>query len=130
MDGGLTSEFMAQLVDLGVTGMFIGYLVWSNKMQAKKLDEFVSKMFDTMQEMERDRKGEHEQIRDRYEAVISGLRQEMNDLRTRYDGVITQYNSERETLLHNISSKLDEGLSEMRKNWDEQRLERLRGRGA
>jgi hypothetical protein len=37
------SEFIAQLIDLGITGMFIGYLIFQNKRYGAQLTKMTAK---------------------------------------------------------------------------------------
>jgi len=86
----MESEFIAQLLDLGVTGVFICWLLWSHKEQSKRLDVYVNRLLETLATVEQEREAGYEAIR------------------VRYDTVVARYNTERDTLLLNISSKLDQ----------------------
>jgi len=88
----MESEFIAQLLDLGITGLFIGWLLWSHKEQSKRLDAYVNRLLETLATIEKERE-------EGYEAI-----------RSRYDGVVDRYNTERDQLLLNITSKLDQVL--------------------
>lgn len=85
----MESEFIAQLLDLGITGLFISWLAWSNKRQEKRLDDWVDRMLNTLSELEDKREEGYEQIRDRYDTVIA------------------KYDTERDKLLLEIGTKLD-----------------------
>jgi len=85
----MESEFIAQLLDLGITGLFIGWLLWSHKEQSKRLDAYVNRLLETLATIEKERE-------EGYEAI-----------RSRYDGVVERYNTERDRLLLDISGKLD-----------------------
>jgi hypothetical protein len=85
----MESEFIAQLLDLGITGLFIGWLLWSQKEQAKRLDAYVNRLLETLATVEKERE-------EGYEAI-----------RSRYDGVVERYNAERDRLLLDISAKLE-----------------------
>ena len=85
----MESEFIAQLLDLGVTGIFICWLLWSHKEQSKRLDAYVNRLLETLATIEKERE-------EGYEAI-----------RSRYDGVVERYNNERDQLLLNISAKLE-----------------------
>lgn len=39
----MESEFVAQLLDLGITGLFIGYLLFQNKKYGNQLEEMTEK---------------------------------------------------------------------------------------
>lgn len=86
----MESQFFAQLVDLGITGLFIGYLLWKDKQQTKALADFVDRLLSTLAGIEKEREEGYDKIRDRY------------------DEVIAKYDSERDRLLIDISRKLDE----------------------
>ena len=103
----MESQFLAQLLDLGVTGLFITYLLWSNKTQTKRLDDYVSRLLETLATVEQEREAGFDKVRDRY------------------DDVIAKYDIERDKLLLDISSKLDEGLKTMHAKYDEDRLARI-----
>tara|TARA_R100001594_G_scaffold63786_1_gene98153 strand:- start:667 stop:951 length:285 start_codon:yes stop_codon:yes gene_type:complete len=92
----MESEFIAQLLDLGITGLFIGYLLWKDKQQTKALAEFNEKLLQVMRELEEKREEGYEQIRDRY------------------DEVIARYNLERDKLLTDISLALKDITQELK----------------
>ena len=85
----MESEFIAQLLDLGVTGLFLGFLIYSHREQSKRLDAYVNRLLETLATIEKERE-------EGYEAI-----------RSRYDGVVERYNNERDQLLLNISAKLE-----------------------
>ena len=86
----MESQFFAQLLDLGITGLFIGYLLWKDKQQTKALADFVDRLLGTLSGIEKEREQGYDKIRDRY------------------DEVIAKYDAERDKLLIDISRKLDE----------------------
>ena len=88
----MESEFIAQLLDLGVTGIFICWLLWSHKEQSKRLDAYVNRLLETLATIEKEREEGYETVR------------------ARYDTVVSRYNTERDQLLLNITSKLDQVL--------------------
>lgn len=85
----MESEFIAQLLDLGITGIFIGWLLWSHKEQTKRLDSYVDRLLQTLSTIEQEREIGFDKVRDRYDEVIS------------------KYDTERDRLLLDIESKLD-----------------------
>tara|TARA_R110000824_G_scaffold82838_6_gene207720 strand:- start:1202 stop:1462 length:261 start_codon:yes stop_codon:yes gene_type:complete len=85
----MESQFFAQLLDLGITGLFIGYLLWANKTQTKRLDDYVDRLLETLAGIEKEREEGYDRIRDRY------------------DEVIAKYDAERDKLLIDIARKLD-----------------------
>ena len=85
----MESEFIAQLLDLGITGLFIGYLLWKDKAQTKALADFVDRLLGTLASIEKEREEGYDKIRDRY------------------DEVIAKYDAERDKLLMDIARKLD-----------------------
>ena len=103
----MESQFFAQLLDLGITGLFIGYLLWMNKIQTQRLDSYVERLLETLSGIEKEREEGYDKIRDRYDEVIS------------------KYDTERDKLLIDISGKLDEGLKTMHSKYEEERLARL-----
>ena len=92
----MESQFFAQLLDLGITGLFIGYLLWANKTQTKRLDSYVDRLLVVLATVEKEREAGFDKVRDRY------------------DEVIAKYDSERDKLLLDISSKLEEIVSHER----------------
>lgn len=103
----MESEFIAQLLDLGVTGLFIIYLLWANKIQTRRLDEYVARLLTTLATLEDEREKGFDKVRDRY------------------DEVVDRYNTERDKLLNDITVKIDEGLRLIHQKHEEERLERL-----
>ena len=85
----MESQFFAQLVDLGITGLFIGYLLWKDKAQTKALADFVDRLLETLAGIEKEREEGYDKIRDRY------------------DEVIAKYDAERDKLLIDIIRKLE-----------------------
>ena len=85
----MESEFIAQLLDLGITGLFLGFLIFSHREQSKRLDEYVNRLLETLATIEQEREVGFDKIRDRY------------------DEVITKYDAERDRLLLDITGKLD-----------------------
>ena len=67
----MESQFFAQLLDLGITGLFIGYLLWMNKTQTQRLDSYVERLLETLSGIEKEREEGYDKIRDRYDEVIS-----------------------------------------------------------
>jgi thymidylate kinase len=86
----MESEIFNLLADLGVAGAFITYLAYTSKAQAKKLDDYVDRLLDILGTIEKEREVGFDKVRDRY------------------DEVIAKYDAERDMLLINISSKLDD----------------------
>jgi len=83
-------QFFAQFADLGITGIFLGYLLWKDKAQTKALADFVDRLLATLASIEKEREEGYDKIRDRYDEVIS------------------KYDAERDKLLVDISRKIDE----------------------
>lgn len=75
--------------DAGMAGAFIVFLVWQHREQSRRLDSYVNRLLETLATVEQEREAGYEAIR------------------VRYDSVVDRYNTERDTLLLNISSKLD-----------------------
>lgn len=86
----MTDAFITQLLDLGVTGVFLCFLIYSHREQSRRLDAYVNRLLETLATIEQEREAGYEAIRSRYDAVVA------------------RYNTERDTLLLNISSKLDQ----------------------
>ena len=75
--------------DAGMAGAFIVFLVWQHREQSRRLDSYVNRLLETLATVDQEREAGFEAIR------------------VRYDSVVDRYNTERDTLLLNISSKLD-----------------------
>jgi|TARA_R100000808_G_scaffold14416_1_gene34080 hypothetical protein len=91
----MESQLAASLIDAGITGVFLLYLMATTREQSRRLDAYVDRLLKTLETIEEEREKGFDKIRDRYDEVIA-----------KYDG-------ERDTLLRDISAKLDEGLKEM-----------------
>jgi len=85
----MESEFIAHLLDLGITGLFLGFLIFSHREQSKRLDEYVNRLLETLATIEKEREVGFDKIRDRY------------------DEVITKYDARIDGLMVDISGKLD-----------------------
>jgi uncharacterized iron-regulated protein len=79
-----------QLLDFGALGMFAGFLIWLNARSQKRLDEMVDQFQKTLKEQEAAH-GEAEEI-----------------IRSRYDTIIGQYNTERATIYQDLVQTLAE----------------------
>tara|TARA_Y100000296_G_scaffold73192_1_gene90393 strand:- start:265 stop:549 length:285 start_codon:yes stop_codon:yes gene_type:complete len=89
-------QFLAQFADLGITGVFLGYLLWKDKAQTKALADFVDRLLGVLATVEKEREEGFDKVRDRY------------------DEVIAKYDAERDKLLLDISSKLEDIISQER----------------
>ena len=89
------------LSDAGVAGLFIMFLVYDRretakrvveqeKEQTRRLDEYVDRLLETLANIEKEREEGYDKIRDRY------------------DDVITKYDSERDKILNDIVTKIDQ----------------------
>ena len=76
--------------DAGMAGAFILFLVYERRESAKRLDAYVNRLLETLATIEQEREAGYEAIR------------------SRYDTVVARYNTERDQLLLNITSKLDQ----------------------
>lgn len=76
--------------DAGMAGAFIVFLVYDRREQAKRMDEYVNRLLETLANIESEREAGFETIRDRY------------------DQVIEKYDRERDKLLIDISGKIEE----------------------
>ena len=89
-------QFFAQFADLGITGVFLGYLLWKDKAQTKALADFVDRLLEVLATVEKEREEGFDKVRDRY------------------DEVIAKYDADRDELLLDISSKLEDIVSHER----------------
>ena len=103
----MESQLVAGLIDAGITGFFLLYLIATTREQSRRLDAYVEKLLKTLAEVEDERERGLDKIRDRY------------------DEVVRKYDGERQKLLIDISAKLDEGLKEMNRRSEEERLARI-----
>tara|TARA_R100000306_G_C4273988_1_gene91585 strand:+ start:186 stop:473 length:288 start_codon:yes stop_codon:yes gene_type:complete len=83
------TSWTSVLGDAGMAGAFILFLVWQHREQSRRLDSYVNRLLETLATIEKEREEGYEIIR------------------SRYDTIIDRYNTERDTLLLNISTKLD-----------------------
>lgn len=86
------TSWTSVMSDAGMAGCFILFLVYERRESAKRLDAYVNRLLETLATIEKERE-------EGYEAI-----------RSRYDGVVDRYNTERDQLLLNITSKLDQVL--------------------
>lgn len=87
--------------DAGMAGAFIVFLVYDRREQAKRMDEYVNRLLETLANIEREREAGFETIRDRY------------------DQVIEKYDRERDKLLIDISGRIEELSKAMHQGFEE-----------
>ena len=87
------------LTEAGPLAMMAGYLAWRDWKHSQRHDAMVQRFQEQIDKLEEKRNLEEEQIRDRYDAVVS------------------KYDEERKTLLEGIGAKIETGLGEMRAHY-------------
>ena len=95
----MDAEVISGLMDLGLAGFFIVYLVSNNKTAQKRLDESQKNAEARIDAMRAETEAIREKTRDRYQAVIE-----------KYDGQIDKYSEERGEL----RAKIDKDLAEIK----------------
>ena len=95
----MDAEVISGLMDLGLAGFFIVYLVTNNKAAQKRLDESQKNAEERIDALRAETETIREKTRDRYMAVIS-----------KYDDQIEKYSDERGEL----RQKIDRDLSEIK----------------
>ena len=95
----MESEVISGLLDLGLAGAFIIYLVQNNKAAQKRLDESQKSAEARIDALRAETEQIRERSRDRYQAVIE-----------KYDGQIDKYSIERGEL----RAKIDKDLAEIK----------------
>ena len=95
----MDAEVISGLMDLGLAGFFIVYLVSNNKTAQKRLDESQKSAESRIDAMRAETEAIREKTRDRYQAVIE-----------KYDGQIDKYSEERGEL----RAKIDKDLAEIK----------------
>ena len=103
----MESEIITEIIDLGVTAIFLIYLLSAIRQQRERFDQYVERLLSTLSSIEAEREAGYERVRDRY------------------DDVIAAYAAARDRLMIDISAKLDKGLEEMERRYNEERLARL-----
>lgn len=86
----MEAQLLAELVDFGALGLFSGFLIWLNMRTQKRLDEMNDRFQDTIQKQE----------------VAHHAAEEL--IRTRYDAILGQYNSERNDIYRDVVKSIDE----------------------
>ena len=92
-------ELFQNLTEAGPLAMMAGYLAWRDWKHSQRHDAMVQRFQEQIDKLEEKRNLEEEQIRDRYDAVVS------------------KYDEERKTLLEGIGAKIETGLGEMRAHY-------------
>tara|TARA_Y100001937_G_scaffold119768_1_gene176003 strand:+ start:452 stop:832 length:381 start_codon:yes stop_codon:yes gene_type:complete len=95
----MDAEVISGLMDLGLAGFFIVYLVTNNKAAQKRLDESQKSAEARIDALRSETESIREKTRDRYQAVIE-----------KYDGQIDKYSEERGEL----RAKIDKDLAEIK----------------
>ena len=86
------TSWTSVMSDAGMAGCFLLFLVYERRESAKRLDAYVNRLLETLATIEKEREEGYETVR------------------ARYDTVVSRYNTERDQLLLNITSKLDQVL--------------------
>ena len=103
----MPTELFQILTEAGPLAMMAGYLAWRDWKHSQRHDAMVQRFQEQIDRLEEKRNLEEEQIRDRYDAVVS------------------KCDEERKLLLESIVSKIETGLGEMRQHYAKLDAERL-----
>lgn len=85
------------LIDYGVAGLFLLYMIWTKSQDQKRADIQQSRYEDKLENLRKDSNEAQEKIRERYTNVID-----------KYDIQISSYSSERSELRNSLDTSLDE----------------------
>ena len=80
----------SQLLDFVSLGLFDGFLIYSNAKMQKRLDETVARFQETLENQEK------------AHAAAEDI------IRTRYDNLLAQFNTERQRVYDDVVKKLDD----------------------
>lgn len=69
------------LLEFGAMGLFAGFLVWQHLSMQKRLDKLVEKFQSQLEGIQTKAEVNEEKLRDRYDAVISGLQDDKTTFR-------------------------------------------------
>jgi DNA anti-recombination protein RmuC len=120
------------LTDYGALGLFAGFLIYLYLGMQKRMDSLVEKFQDQLDKINTNYDDRIEKMRERYEVVITGLRTEASDvqkdliaLRERTHEEVVEQINDNARKLNTALEKLDLGLGEMRKHYEESRLREI-----
>lgn len=85
------------LLDYGVAGLFLAYMIWTKYQDQKRADALQLKYEDKLETLRKDSFASQEMIRERYANVIN-----------KYDLQIKSYTEERSELRQNLESSLED----------------------
>jgi len=121
----MTDALMNTLTDYGALGVFAAFLVWQFMGMQKRLDSLVDRFQEQLAEINVGYGEQVETMRERYDAVIEQYRQEAKDAQQlvgeKVDGN-TRALGVAQGKLDTALEKLDTGLAEMRKHYEEARI--------
>ena len=95
----MPTELFEIFTEAGPLAAMAGYLAWRDWKHSQRHDAMVERFQAQIDRLEEKRNLEEEQIRDRYDAVVS------------------KYDEERKTLLQDIAAKIEAGRGEMSQHY-------------
>ena len=116
----MTETLISQLFDFGALGIFAGFLIWQHLGMQRRLDALVTNFQQQLKEIDDSFDARIEKMRERYDVVITGLRDEASSLQK---DVATPL-SENSKILQDLTTKFDEGLRDMRDHYAALEVER------
>ena len=97
----MESEIIGSLLDFGMGGIFIAFMIWQWIASQKKSEKQVEKFMDSLTEIRK----EHQEKEDM--------------LRGRYDVVISTYNEERTVIRSNIAGRVEKIINQVKEIGEE-----------
>ena len=86
----METDILSVFLEYGSLGLFAAFLVWQHTSMQKRFDKLV------------------ERFQDQIETIRSDHKKDVEELRARYDAVISTYNEERTQIRSNLASKIKE----------------------
>ena len=86
----METDILSVFLEYGSLGLFAAFLVWQHTSMQKRFDKLVEK------------------FQDQIETIRSDHKKDVEDLRSRYDSVISTYNEERTQIRSNLASRIKE----------------------
>lgn len=86
----MESEVLNALLEYGALGLFAGFLVWQHLSMQKRLDKLVERFQTQLDGIQEKSDANEEKLRDRYDLVISQLRDDKTTFRVNVSGRIDE----------------------------------------
>ena len=110
----MTESMIAELLDFGALGIFAGFLIWQYLGMQKRMDGMMNKFQEQLDKINADYDERIEGMRQRYDVVITQLREENTQGQKEFFKMRQEVQSEVVERLTENARKLDEALREIR----------------